>query len=252
MPITEEQNDKIQENLEKQITDKVQKESLDTQDKTLEENPDPEKPAETEPYWAQKGFKSEADFVKSYEHAQSTIGKQASELGDLRKLKDETAQAKPDKQEQPKYTEYDAYDPDNVKWHQEKWAREAVEQREKEQAQLAQEQKQVEDRNTMIASFVSKHRDLSDAEMEDVAKFARDRRIYDLEDAYAVMKIQTQSDDTGTDGVKSQKSSISDLPQTLKDTGAGNDREVDAEDISNDDWGNLPKADRMKRLRAVS
>lgn len=248
MPISREDNDKIQQDLEEQIAEKTGQ--APAKPDKGEEGATGEEAEEVKPYWAQAGFKDESAFVESFKHAQATISRQGEELGQLRKAKETQDKPKPEP-DKPKYTEYDPYDEDNVRWHQEKWAREERERIAKEEAEARQTQAAEQARMKMIGEFIKNHEDMSEDEMKSVATFASQRGITNLEDALTVMNAtKTPQESQKAPDVDPRK--VAALPKTLRNSGTGNDKEVTARDMSNQEWGDLPREERMKRLRAVS
>jgi len=246
MPITPEENDKIQEELEQQIAESVQKPPQETPDKEDEDKQEPDNADEPEPAWAQLGFKSLEAMVESYKNAQATIGKQGTELGELRKKVE--APPKVEKPEDEPYSEYDPYDPDNVKYFNEKWAREALAKQKAEDERIANEKASEEKRLKMIAGFIESHSDLSERDTFAVAEYARDNGISNLEDAYIVMNAKKQHSTPKEKSDLGKK--VKDLPNTLTDSGTGGDREVSVSEISQEAWDNMPKAERDRLLRA--
>lgn len=245
MPITPEENDKIQEELEQQIAESVQTPPQETPDKEVEDKQEPDNVEEPEPAWAQLGFKSLEAMVESYKNAQATIGKQGTELGELRKKVE--APPKVEKPEEEPYSEYDPYDPENVKYFNEKWAREALQKQKDEDAKAEADRKAEEQRLKMISSFVETHSDLSEQETIKVAEYARDNGIANLNHAYIVMNAEKPHSSEKDKSNLGQQ--IKDLPKTLTDTGTGGEREVSVSELSQDAWDNMPKAERERLLR---
>ena len=249
MPITEEQDDKINDDLEKQIDDQHPDKTPDG-DNSEKDKHGSEKSEDSKPYWEQKGFASEAEFVKSYDNAQSLIGTQGTELGELRKLKDPPA--KEDTPENEPYDKYDPYDEDNAKYFQQKWAKEAlVEQKTKEEADTQAANKEAA-RLKMVGKFIESHtggdNPLTETKMKEVATFARDRGIYDLQDAFLVMNANNGTH--SEDGKKSELGKqVNDLPHTLTDTGSSGKADHTVADLSQEDYEKLPADQREEALR---
>jgi len=239
MPISQEENDKIQEDLEQQI-----------EEQTPIEDPVKEKPGEGEPaieddetpkpYWAEKGFDSEESFVKSYDSAQSMIGKQATEIGDLRKTTEDPVKEKPE-------VEFDPYDEGNLNGHIEKRVHDAIEAQKKADNAHDAEIKTEADRLSMIGKFVESHKSLSKTELETVAQFAVDNGIKQLEHAWTIM-------DNNKPQAEAQKASgrgknINDLPTTIADVGSGGKKEKKYSEASRQEWSSLSASEREDALR---
>lgn len=248
MTITREENDEIQKELVEQIEEKVQKEHPEVKGDATEGEPSTEKTEETEPYWAQKGFKSEADFIKSYEHAQTTIGKQGSELGEIRKTLEELKPKAEEKPEKEPYTEYDELDPENVKYFTKKWAREENERIRKEEEDRRAAENAEEDHLKMISRFVKNHEDLDREEAKDVAAFARNNGIFDLEHAYIVMNANKSPEEVAA----TPPPNIKDIPPTLTGSGTGGNAERTADDFTQSEWDGLTNEEREQYLREDS
>jgi len=250
MPITQEENDKIQENLEKQIEEQTPEETQET-----EETPKGESGTgnteEVKPYWAQEGFKSETEFIESYKSAQSMIGRQATEIGDLRKATQE-----PPKEEKPEepFDEYDPYDEENAKYFQQKWARDAVEDKNIEDSKAQAEVDAKESELKMIGKFVENHSEgtdnpLNGDQLKEVAQFARDNGIQHLEHAYTVMYTGKETHSRSQDTGQNRGKQISELPNTLSDTGGGGKKEKKYADMSQSEWSNTSREEREQALR---
>ncbi len=248
MPITPEEDQAADKEQLEEIEKKVQDTDPDNKDTQEPEKPESDKADEDQPYWAQKGFKSEKAFVESYENAQKKIGEQGTELGQLRDIVREKPEEKAP--EEDPYTEYDPYDAENVKWHQEKWARDAIEKQEAEKAERQAAEKVERDRLKMIGDFIASHKDLNEEAVKDVARFARDRGISQLEDAFIIMNNEkTPSQEVSP---PMNKQTLADLPETLDGEPSGGKGDRDADDLSNEEWSGLSSEERKKYLEEVS
>lgn len=245
MPITQEENDKIQEGLEAQIEDQTPPEDSE-KGNPKEDKTEVEESEESKPYWAQAGFKSEADFVKSYENAQSTIGKQGTELGELRAKVKAQPEEKPVEEPEP---EFDPYDKESLETHVERKVREAMEAKEAKRKADEEAARAEEDRLKMVGNFIQTHQDeLSEDKMKEVATFARDNKIYDLEHAYLVMNANNKTHSKPESKSELGKQ-VNELPNTLTDVGAGGKEEKTLADVSQDEWGSTPEEQRKAALR---
>ena len=249
MPITKEQDEKITKGLEQQI-EKENPELDPETGKPIKENPDPDKSKDSKPYWEQKGFASEEEFVKSYDSAQSLIGTQGTELGELRKLKEAPAKEEAPKKEP--YDKYDPYDEDNARYFQQKWVKEAIEKQKTEEDAATQAATKEEARLKMVGKFIENHtggdNPLTEDKMKEVATFARDRGIYDLQDAFLVMnaKNETHSESNAKSELGKQ---VNELPKTLTDTGSSGKADHTVADLSQDEYEKLPAETREDALR---
>jgi hypothetical protein len=242
MPITEEENAKIQEELDKQIEEQTPVEEAE------EAKPEEEQPAiedteeQPKPYWELRGFKSESEFIKSFENAQSMIGKQATEIGDLRSK----VTATPVKEEA--VPEFDPYDKANLETHVERKVREALEKATQEREARESSAKAEESRLKMVGKFIEAHKDeLDQAKLEAVAIYARDNGIRDLEDAYIVMNAKKPRSEVKP--VSTKAKDINDLPNTLADVGAADKKGDDVAAMSQEEYNKLPQDKREELLR---
>lgn len=242
MPITQEENDKIQEELESQIEDQTPDEDPE-EDKPDQEEPEIEDTEEQpKPYWELRGFKSESEFIKSFENAQSMIGKQATEIGELRQ---KTTQEKPVDEPEP---EFDPYDKGNLETHVERKVREALEKATQEREANQAKAKAEEDRLKMVGKFIEAHKDeLDQAKLEAVAIYARDNGIRDLEDAYIVMNAKKPRSEKKPESTKAKD--IKDLPNTLTDVGAAGKKGDDVGAMSQEEYNALPAEKKEELLR---
>jgi len=247
MPITEEENNEIQKKLEEQIEDEDSKKESDKDNPGEDNSSSDDDSKQDKTWWEQRGFASEEKAIESYDSAQSLIGKQGTELGELRKVKPAPAE---EKKEEP-YDKYDPYDEDNAKYFQQKWAQEAVEKRETEKKANDSKVKAEEDRLEMIGDFIKNHPDKSKADLEKVAQFAYKNGIYNLEHADTVMNAN-ESHSKETDKVpngKKKSEQIKEQVDTLTDTGGGGKPEPKYADKTQSEWGNIPKEEREQALR---
>jgi len=242
MPITEEENAKIQEELDKQIEDQNPVEEPEEAKPEEEETEIEDTEEQPKPYWELRGFKSESEFIKSFENAQSMIGKQATEIGELRKVK-----PTPEKEEEA--PEFDPYDKDNLETHVERKVREALEKAQREREASDSAAKAEEARLKMVGKFIEAHKDeLDQAKLESVAIYARDNGIRDLEDAYIVMNAKKpRSEEKKSESTKAKD--INDLPNTLSDVGAAGKKDTSAETMTQAEYDALPdeKKEELKR-----
>ena len=247
MPITEKENDEIQEKLEKQIEDQTPEESQET-DETKKEKSDTDDDSKQEkPWWEQRGFTSEEKAIESYDSAQSLIGTQGTELGELRKAKNQTS--KEEKTDEP-YDKYDPYDEENAKYFQTKWAREAVEEQKTDDQKTATAEATEEKRLEMIGKFIKNHPKKNKGDLEKVAQFAHDNGIYDLEHANTVMNAnESHSEETDDSTKENRGKQINEIPATLSDTGGGGKKEKKYADATQSEWDDTPKEERVQALR---
>lgn len=188
---------------------------------------------------------------KSYRNLQELNGRQTNELGELRKSLDEIRANTTPKEVEPELPEYDPYDLNTILPHISKQIENKFAEERKIQEREINESRMKKAQQDMIDSFIKSHPEMSNEELQAVAKFGDERGIAQIEDAYMLMTIQQEKHKAKTEGVKQVTEKLTqadEVPTTLSNATGGNKTAIDFDAISQADWNKLPEEVRMKAL----
>lgn len=188
---------------------------------------------------------------KSYRNLQELNGRQTNELGELRKSLDEIRANTTPKEVEPELPEYDPYDLNTILPHISKQIENKFAEERKVQEREINESRMKKAQQDMIDSFIKSHPEMSNEELQAVAKFGDERGIAQIEDAYMLMTIQQEKNKAKTEGVKQVTEKLTqadEVPTTLSNATGGNKTAIDFDAISQADWNKLPEEVRMKAL----
>ena len=188
---------------------------------------------------------------KSYRNLQELNGRQTNELGELRKSLDEIRANTTPKEVEPELPEYDPYDLNTILPHISKQIENKFAEERKIQEREINESRMKKAQQDMIDSFIKSHPEMSNEELQAVAKFGDERGIAQIEDAYMLMTIQQEKNKAKTEGVKQVTEKLTqadEVPTTLSNATGGNKTAIDFDAISQADWNKLPEEVRMKAL----
>jgi len=188
---------------------------------------------------------------KSYRNLQELNGRQTNELGELRKSLDEIRANTTPKEVEPELPEYDPYDLNSILPHISKQIENKFAEERKVQEREINESRMKKAQQDMIDSFIKSHPEMSNEELQAVAKFGDERGIAQIEDAYMLMTIQQEKNKAKTEGVKQVTEKLTqadEVPTTLSNATGGNKTAIDFDAISQADWNKLPEEVRMKAL----
>jgi hypothetical protein len=188
---------------------------------------------------------------KSYRNLQELNGRQTNELGELRKSLDEIRANTTPKEVEPELPEYDPYDLNTILPHISKQIENKFAEERKIQEREINESRMKKAQQDMIDSFIKSHPEMSNEELQAVAKFGDERGIAQIEDAYTLMTIQQEKHKAKTEGVKQVTEKLTqadEVPTTLSNATGGNKTAIDFDAISQADWNKLPEEVRMKAL----
>lgn len=188
---------------------------------------------------------------KSYRNLQELNGRQTNELGELRKsIEDIRANTAPKEVEQA-LPELDPYDPNSFTPHISKIVAKQFAEQRKIQEREINENRMKEAQQSMIDGFIKSHPNMSNEELQAVAKFGDERGIAQIEDAYTLMTLQQEKNKAKTEGVKQVTDKLTqadEVPTTLSNATGGNKTAIDFDAISQADWNKLPEDVRMQAL----
>ena len=188
---------------------------------------------------------------KSYRNLQELNGRQTNELGELRKSLDEIRVNTSPKEVEPELPEYDPYDLNTILPHISKQIESKFAEQRKVQEREINESRMKKAQQDMIDSFIKSHPEMSNEELQAVAKFGDERGIAQIEDAYTLMTIQQEKSKAKTEGVKQVTEKLTqadEVPTTLSNATGGNKTAIDFDAISQADWNKLPEDVRMQAL----
>ena len=188
---------------------------------------------------------------KSYRNLQELNGRQTNELGELRKSLDEIRVNTSPKEVEPELPEYDPYDLNTILPHISKQIESKFAEQRKVQEREINESRMKKAQQDMIDSFIKSHPNMSNEELQAVAKFGDERGIAQIEDAYTLMTIQQEKSKAKTEGVKQVTEKLTqadEVPTTLSNATGGNKTAIDFDALSQADWNKLPEDVRMQAL----
>jgi hypothetical protein len=188
---------------------------------------------------------------KSYRNLQELNGRQTNELGELRKSLDEIRVNTSPKEVEPELPEYDPYDLNTILPHISKQIESKFAEQRKVQEREINESRMKKAQQDMIDGFIKSHPNMSNEELQAVAKFGDERGIAQIEDAYTLMTIQQEKSKAKTEGVKQVTEKLTqadEVPTTLSNATGGNKTAIDFDAISQADWNKLPEDVRMQAL----
>jgi hypothetical protein len=188
---------------------------------------------------------------KSYRNLQELNGRQTNELGELRKSLDEIRVNTSPKEVEPELPEYDPYDLNSILPHISKQIESKFAEQRKVQEREINESRMKKAQQDMIDGFIKSHPNMSNEELQAVAKFGDERGIAQIEDAYTLMTIQQEKSKAKTEGVKQVTEKLTqadEVPTTLSNATGGNKTAIDFDAISQADWNKLPEDVRMQAL----
>ena len=188
---------------------------------------------------------------KSYRNLQELNGRQTNELGELRKSLDEIRVNTSPKEVEPELPEYDPYDLNTILPHISKQIESKFAEQRKIQEREINESRMKKAQQDMIDGFIKSHPNMSNEELQAVAKFGDERGIAQIEDAYTLMTIQQEKSKAKTEGVKQVTEKLTqadEVPTTLSNATGGNKTAIDFDAISQADWNKLPEDVRMQAL----
>ena len=188
---------------------------------------------------------------KSYRNLQELNGRQTNELGELRKSLDEIRVNTSPKEVEPELPEYDPYDLNTILPHISKQIESKFAEQRKVQEREINESRMKKAQQDMIDGFIKSHPNMSNEELQAVAKFGDERGIAQIEDAYTLMTIQQEKSEAKTEGVKQVTEKLTqadEVPTTLSNATGGNKTAIDFDAISQADWNKLPEDVRMQAL----
>jgi len=188
---------------------------------------------------------------KSYRNLQELNGRQTNELGELRKSIDEIRANTTVQKEEPQLPELDPYDPNSFAPHISKIVEKQFAEQRKIQEREINESRMKKSQQDMIDGFIKSHPDMSNEELQAVAKFGDERGIAQIDDAYTLMTIQQEKSKAKTEGVKQVTEKLTqadEVPTTLSNATGGNKTAIDFDAISQADWNKLPEDVRMQAL----
>jgi|1_EtaG_2_1085319.scaffolds.fasta_scaffold01017_7 hypothetical protein len=198
-------------------------------------------------------FASERD--KSYQNAQQLIGRQGTELGDLRQSVDKLSENLQSPQDETPDVQFDPYDSDSVKAYldqeREKIVADVMGQVDKKE----RERKETEARSMEVQQFIKANPKLNDNDLSAIAKYGDERGVLRFEDAYKLKRYEEMAKEF--EDIKSQKEATkkeeaSNAPQTLAGIGGSNKGDIDYDNLSPQEWNKLPSDVREKALMEAS
>jgi hypothetical protein len=192
---------------------------------------------------------------KSYRNLQELNGRQTNELGELRKSIDEIRANTTVQKEEPQLPELDPYDPNSFAPHISKIVEKQFAEQRKIQEREINESRMKKSQQDMIDGFIKSHPDMSNEELQAVAKFGDERGIAQIDDAYTLMNLNQERTKAKTEGVKQVTEKLTqadEVPTTLSNATGGNKTAIDFDAISQADWNKLPEDVRMKALEQTS
>ena len=203
-------------------------------------------------------FKSVNDLVeyasntdKSYRNLQELNGRQTNELGELRKSLDEIRTNTAPKEPVQELPELDPYDPNSFAPHISKIVKEQFAEQRKIQEREINEKRMKQAQQDMIDGFIKAHPNMSNEELQAVAKFGDERGIAQINDAYTLMTLELEKTKAKTEGVKQVTDKLTQAdegPTTLSNATGGNKTAIDFDNLTQDDWNKLPDEVRMQAL----
>lgn len=188
---------------------------------------------------------------KSYRNLQELNGRQTNELGELRKSLDEIRANTTPKEVEQELPEYDPYDLNTILPHISKQIENKFAEERKVQEREINESRMKKAQQDMIDGFIKSHPNMSNEELQAVAKFGDERGIAQIEDAYMLMTIQQEKNKAKTEGVKQVTEKLTqadEVPTTLSNATGGNKTAIDFDAISQADWNKLPEDVRTQAL----
>tara|TARA_B100001094_G_scaffold333281_1_gene410257 strand:+ start:1737 stop:2498 length:762 start_codon:yes stop_codon:yes gene_type:complete len=188
---------------------------------------------------------------KSYRNLQELNGRQTNELGELRKSLDEIRTNTTPKEVEQELPEYDPYDLNTILPHISKQIENKFAEERKVQEREINESRMKKAQQDMIDGFIKSHPNMSNEELQAVAKFGDERGIAQIEDAYMLMTIQQEKNKAKTEGVKQVTEKLTqadEVPTTLSNATGGNKTAIDFDAISQADWNKLPEDVRTQAL----
>jgi len=188
---------------------------------------------------------------KSYRNLQELNGRQTNELGELRKSLDEIRTNTTPKEVEQELPEYDPYDLNTILPHISKQIENKFAEERKVQEREINESRMKKAQLDMIDGFIKSHPNMSNEELQAVAKFGDERGIAQIEDAYMLMTIQQEKNKAKTEGVKQVTEKLTqadEVPTTLSNATGGNKTAIDFDAISQADWNKLPEDVRTQAL----
>ena len=188
---------------------------------------------------------------KSYRNLQELNGRQTNELGELRKSLDEIRANTTPKEVEPELPEYDPYDLNTILPHISKQIENKFAEERKIQEREMNESRMKKAQQDMIDSFIKSHPEMSNEELQAVAKFGDERGIAQIEDAYMLMTLNQEKNKAKTEGVKQVTEKLTNadkVPTTLSNATGGNKTAIDFDNLMQSDWNKLPEDVRRQAL----
>ena len=188
---------------------------------------------------------------KSYRNLQELNGRQTNELGELRKSLDEIRANTTPKEVEPELPEYDPYDLNTILPHISKQIENKFAEERKIQEREINESRMKKAQQDMIDSFIKSHPEMSNEELQAVAKFGDERGIAQIEDAYTLMTLNQEKNKAKTEGVKQVTEKLTkadEVPTTLSNATGGNKTAIDFDNLMQSDWEKLPEDVRRQAL----
>jgi len=205
-----------------------------------EENTPEKTPSEETISVAGQTFKSYDDLIKSYGELKSLYGKQASELGELRK--------KVEPQEPKEELEYDPFDPDSVTAYIDR----LVEHKVMESYEKVTQAKDFEQATrSVLNQLKSKHPDITNEQWISIAEFADQNGITRLDHAFHLWNRDNEIKEAIERG---RKEALAELSKETGDNLAGkaggsSGKKVDYDSMTPGEWARLSVEERQRALQ---
>ena len=194
-------------------------------------------------------FAGERD--KSYQNAQQLIGRQGSELGELRQSVDKLSESLQSPQDETPEVQFDPYDAESVKSYLDQERKKIVADVMGQVDKKERERKQSEAMSIEVMDFIQNHPDLGDDDLNAIAKYGDERGVLRFEDAYRLKRYEEM--EAKVKGIESQKEAAkkeeaTKAPQTRAGVGGSNKGDIDFDNLTAKEWNNLSEDVRQKAL----
>lgn len=194
-------------------------------------------------------FAGERD--KSYQNAQQLIGRQGSELGELRQSVDKLSENLQSPQDETPEVQFDPYDAESVKTYFNQERKKIVADVMGEVDKKERERKETEARSMEVKQFIKAHPDLNDDDLSAIAKYGDERGVLRFEDAYRLKRyedMESRLKESESQKEAAKKEEASKAPQTLAGVGGSNKGDIDFDNLTAKEWNKLPSDVRKKAL----
>jgi len=198
-------------------------------------------------------FASERD--KSYQNAQQLIGRQGTELGDLRQSVDKLSESLQSPQDDDPEVQLDPYDGDSIKAYLDKERKMIFSDVMGEIDKKERERKETEARSAEVQQFMKSNPNLNDEDLSAIAKYGDERGVLRFEDAYKLKRykeMESKIKDIESQKDAAKKEDVSNAPQTLAGIGGSNKGDIDYDNLSAQEWNKLPQDVRQNALMNAS